>query len=100
MSLEQNNDLRPLPSYMDIPANHQLVPYYPRQNQVIPYTPKPSRLLSHSSEPGTKRYALLLPPFYPDNEIQPELPESAYDSSRRLVTPKMNQVGLLIDIYA
>ncbi len=100
MSLEQNSDLMPLSAYRDTPARNQLVPCSPGQNQVIPYTPKPSRLLSLSSEPGTKRYALFLPPFYPDNEIQPEVPESSYNFSRRLEIPKMNQVGLLIDFYA
>jgi hypothetical protein len=85
---------------MDIPANNQLVPYYPGQNQIIPYTPKSSRTLSLSGDPASRQYALLLPPLFTRNETQPDLPESAYNSSRRLVTPKLNQVGLLIDIYA
>ena len=100
MSVEPNSNLRPLPAYRDIPAGNQLVPYRPGQNQVIPYTPKSSRMLSLSSEPGTGRFALLLPPLYPDNENQLAMAESAYNSSRRLVAPKMNQVGLLINIYA
>jgi len=100
LSIEPNTDLMPLSAGRDIPAGNQLVPCSPGQNQVIPYTPKPSRTLSFSSEPGTKRYVLLLPPYYSENEIQPEVPESAYNSSRRLVIPKMNQVGLLIDFYA
>jgi len=100
LSLEQNSDLRPLPSYRDIPAGNQLVPYYPGQNQVVPYTPKSSRMLSLSGEPESRRFALLLPPLYPDNENQLDIAESAYNSSRRLVAPKMNQVGLLINIYA
>jgi hypothetical protein len=83
-----------------MPAGNQLVPYYPGQNQVIPYTPKFSRMLSLSGESGTRRVALLLPPLYPDNENQLDMAESAYNSSRRLVAPKMNQVGLLINIYA
>ena len=100
MSIEQNTDLVPLSAYRGIPAGNQLVPCSPGHNQALPYTPNPSRTLSLSSEPGTKRYALFLPPFYSENEIQPEDPESAYNSSRRLVRPKMNQVGLLIDFYA
>jgi hypothetical protein len=100
LTLEPNSDLVPLSAYRDTPAGNQLVPWYPLQNQVRPYTPKPSRTLSLLNEPGTKRYALFFPPFYSNNQIQPELPESAYNSSRRLETPKMNQVGLLIDIYA
>jgi len=100
VSLEPNSDLRLLPAYRDIPAGNQLVPCYPGQNQVIPYAPKSSRMPSLSGEPGTRRLALLLPPLYPDNENQLDTADSAYNSSRRLVAPKMNQVGLLINIYA
>jgi len=57
-------------------------------------------MLSLSGEPESRRFALLLPPLYPDNENQLDIAESAYNSSRRLVAPKMNQVGLLINIYA
>lgn len=90
----------PVFAYRDNSAGNQLVPCNPGQNQVIPYTPKPSHILSLSGEAGTQRRTRYLPAFYSKNEIQPELPESAYNSSRRLVTPKMNQVGLLINIYA
>ncbi len=100
MSLEQNSDLMPVSAYRDNPAGNQLIPWYPGQNQVMPYMPKPSRIISLSREPGTKRYAPFSPPLYSNNEIQPKLPKSAYNSSRRLVTQKMNQVGLLINIYA
>ena len=100
MSLEQHSELTPVSTYRDNPAGNQLVPWYPGQNQVMPYMPKPSRIISLAREPGTKRYAALSLPFYSNNEIQPELPKPAYNSSRRLVTQKMNQVGLLIDIYA
>jgi len=100
LSLEPNSDLVPLSAYRDTHAANQLVPWSPVQNQVRPYTPKPSRTLSLLNDPGTKRYALFSPPFYSKNEIMPELPESAYNSRRGLETPKMNQVGLLIDIYA
>jgi len=100
LSLEQHSELTPVSTYRDNPAGNQLVPWYPGQNQVMPYMPKPSRIISLSREPGTKRYAPLSPPFYSHNEIQPELPKSAYNSRSRLVTQKMNQVGLLIDIYA
>jgi hypothetical protein len=92
--------LVPLSAYRDTPAGNQLMPWYPVQSQDRPYTPKTSRVISLFNEPGTNRYARFFPPFYPKNQIQPELPESAYNSGRRLETPKMNQVGLLIDIYA
>lgn len=100
MALEQNSDLMPVSAYRDNVVGNQLIPWYPEQNQVITYTSKPSRILSLSSETGTKRHALFLPPSYSNDDIQHELPKSAYNSSRRLVTPKMNQVGLLINIYA
>ncbi len=100
MSLEPNSDLVPLSAYRDTPAGNQLVPWYPVQNRVKLCTPKPSRIVSLLNDPGTKRYGLFFPPFYSSDQIQPELSESAYNSSRRLETPKMNQVGLLIDIYA
>lgn len=100
MSLEQNIDLRPSPAYRDIPAGNQLVPYCPGKNQVIPYTPKSSPMRSLSGEPATRRFAIIPPPLYPDNKNQLGIAESAYNSSRRLVAPKMNQIGLLINIYA
>ena len=100
MALEQNSDLMPVSAYRDNVAGNQLIPWYPEQNQVITYSSKPSQILSLSSETGTKRHALFLPPSYSTDDIQYELPKSAYNSSRRLVTPKMNQVGLLINIYA
>ena len=100
MALEQNSDLMPVVACRADVAGNQLIPWYPEQNQVITYTSKPSRILSLSCKTGTKRHALFLPPSYSNDDIQHELPKSAYNSSRRLVTPKMNQVGLLINIYA
>lgn len=100
MALDQNSDLMPVSVYRDNVAGNQLIPWYPEQNQVITYTSKPSRIVSLSSESGTKRHTLFLPPSYSNDDIQHELPKSAYNSSRRLETPKMNQVGLLINIYA
>lgn len=101
MSLESNSDLVPLSACRGYsPADGQLVPWHPLQNHVRPYTPNPSRSLSLLNEPETKPHARFLAPFYSKNQILSELPESAYNSSRRLETPKMNQVGLLIDIYA
>jgi len=100
LSLEPNSDLVPISAYRDTPAGCHLIPWYPAQNQVRPYTPKPSRILSLLNEPGPKRYALFFPPFDSKNQIQPERPESGYNASRRFAAPKMNQVGLRIDIYA
>jgi len=100
LSFDQNSGTLPVPAYRDQSAANQLVPYVPGQNQVVPYKPKPSRMVSHASESGTKRYALFLPPSFSNTQYQPEITESAYNSNRCMVTPKMSQVGLLIDIYA
>ena len=100
MALEQNTSLMPVSGNRDNVTGNQLIPWYPEQNQVITYASKPSRIPSLSSESGTKRHALFLPPSYTNDDFQHELPKSAYNTSRRLVTPKMTQVGLLINIYA
>ena len=100
MSLESNNDLVPLSAYRDMPADNQPVAWYPVQKRARRYTPSTSHTLSLFNEPGTKRYIPFSPPIYSNREFQPELPESAYNSGRCFETPKMNQVGLLIDIYA
>ena len=100
MSFEPNKNLVPISVYRDTSAGNQLVVRYPAQKPIRPIPPKPSPILTLSNEPGTSRYALYFPPYYSQNITQPELPDSAYNSSRRLETPKMNQVGLLIDIYA
>ena len=100
MSVEQNSGSMPVSVYGDPSAAKHLLVRYPEQSQLIPYTPKPSRMGSLSGEPGTKRYAPFMPSSYSNPQAQPKTPESAYNSSLGLVTPKMNQVGLLIDIYA
>lgn len=100
MSIEPNKELVPISVYREPPAGNQPAAWYPALTPVRPYSAKPSRILSLSNEPATRRYALCCPPFYSRNEIHSELSESAYTSSRRLEAPKMNQVGLLIDIYA
>jgi len=100
LSLEQNNAIRQSTSFMDIPAGNQLVPYYPGQNQIIPFTAGSSRMLTLSKESDSRRYSQWPPPFHSEKTNQPDPFESAYNSSRLLVTSKINQVGLLIDIYA
>jgi hypothetical protein len=100
LTLEQNINLLPVSAYRDNVAGNQLIPWYPEQNQVTTYTSEPSRILSLSSESGIKRHALFLPSSYSNDDFQHELPKSAYNTSCRLVTPKMTQVGLLINIYA
>jgi len=100
LTFDPNRVAMPLPAYRDQSAAKQLVLYNPGQNQVIPYTPKPSRTVSLAGESGTKRYALFLPPSFSTTQIQPATTESTYNSNRCMVALKMDQVGLLIDIYA
>jgi hypothetical protein len=85
---------------MDIPSNKQLVPFYPRQHQLAPYTPKSSRAVKVSGYSVLKEYDRLPPPIFSGYDPQPDPHESAYNSSRQRTTPKINQIGLLIDIYA
>ena len=100
MSSLQNNDLSQLSPYVDISPNSQLVPYSPGQYQVTPHTLQSPQILRFSAEPGSNRYTRLTPPIFTDNKNQDDQSEPAYNSDRILVTPKINQVGLLIDIYA
>lgn len=100
LSLVRNNEINLPASYMDIPTGNHLVPYYPGQNQIVPNTPKATRILPPSDDPASRRYALFPRPFSTRTDNQPDYPEAAYNFSLGLVQPKMNQVGLLIDIYA
>jgi hypothetical protein len=85
---------------MDIPTDSHPVLYDPGQNQIAPNTPKPTRILPSADDPASRRYALFPQPFAAKTDNQPDYPEAAYNCNLRLVKPKMNQVGLLIDIYA
>ena len=100
MSLERNIEIGLAAVYMEIPGDRQLVPYHPGQNQIVPNTPKPKRLLpyfDYSMSGHTPR-----PPQHlsTQKENQEDCPKAAYNSDLRLIRPKMNRVGLLIDIYA
>jgi len=85
---------------MDIPSNKQLVPFYPGQYQLAPYTRQSSRAVTVSGNSVLREYDRLPPPIFSGYGHQPDSHESAYNSSRQRVTPKINQIGLLIDIYA
>jgi len=85
---------------MEISSNTQLIPYYPDQRQISPYVADHSDSLAVLLNLGLGQNHLprrpepagtVPPPFF-------QMPE--YDSDRRLKTPKLNHVGLLIDIYA
>ena len=85
---------------MDIPPNKQLVPYYPEHRQVMPGASKTLAAAPASADRSSKRYRLLLLPTFSGDKTRPDHREPAYNSNHRLITPKINQVGLLIDIYA
>ena len=100
MSLEQNNDISLPAAYTGIPAGSQMVPYHPHPGHIIAYTPNSARIRPSSADPALKHGALFPQPYYTKTENLPENAEAAYNSNRHLVMPKMNQIGLLIDIYA
>jgi hypothetical protein len=85
---------------MDIPSNNQLIPYYPDQRQVALHTAKSSYAVPSFADRRLMRYNLLRPTDFSASATLPDLHEPEYNSSRRLKTPKINQLGLLIDIYA
>lgn len=85
---------------MEIPLNRQLVPYYPEQRLVIPGVSKALPAVADSGNHSSKRNSLLLLPVFFGNEYRPDLHEPSYNSNSRLIASKINQVGLLIDIYA
>ena len=79
---------------MDIPANKQLVPYYPEQYQVIPAALKTLPAVPDITDRSSKQCDLMLLPIISGNEKRPGLRESAYDSNRRLKALKTNQKNL------
>jgi hypothetical protein len=85
---------------MDIPSNNQLIPYYPDQRQLTLHTAGISDPVSVFTDRQSMRYTLLRLKDFSGSITPPDLHEPGYNSSRRLKTPKLNQVGLLIDIYA
>jgi hypothetical protein len=85
---------------MDIPSNNQLIPYYPDQRQVAARAEIISGGLPVPADRRLMRYNLLQPADLFAGATSRNPSESEYNSDRRLVTPKINQVGLLIDIYA
>jgi len=86
---------------MDISSYYQLVPYHQGPRHVSAYG-RP-RLTGDSLTDRhftAKRYAMLPPPHPAGHKIQSRNQESIYISSRLIKAHKINQVGLLIDIYA
>jgi hypothetical protein len=85
---------------MAISTNNQLIPYYPDQRQVIHHTAKISGLVPVFADRRLTPYNLPLQPELSDDVTRTDLQEPEYNSNCRLKMPKINQVGLLIDIYA
>jgi len=85
---------------MDIPSNNQLIPYYSDQRQVAPHAEIVPDGLPVPADRRLMRYTLRQPADLFAGATSCNLVESEYNSDRRLITPKINQVGLLIDIYA
>ena len=85
---------------MEISSNSQLVPYYPDQRQILLYKADHSETLAVLLNLGLGQNHLPHRPSFAGIVPPPGFQMPEYDSDRRLKTPKMNQVGLLIDIYA
>jgi len=85
---------------MDISFNNQLVPYNQGPRHVTPYSPRETGSVSAARYSGAKRYALMPPPHSPGFKIEAGDQESIYTSNRQVKAQEINQVGLLIDIYA
>ena len=85
---------------MDISSYYQIVPYYQGPRHVTAYGPGVSGDSPTDRHSTAKRYAMLPPPHPTGYKIQSRNQESIYISSRLIKAHKINQVGLLIDIYA
>jgi hypothetical protein len=85
---------------MDIPSNHQLIPYYPEQHRLERRTDKFADSVPAFANRRLIQDNLLRPTDFSIIITLPELHEPEYNADLRLKTPKIYQVGLLIDIYA
>ena len=85
---------------MEISTERQLVPYYQAPKQLSAHSSQARHTVMADSKPAATPYSLILPPPLSKHSILPDGQGSVYNSSRRLKDPEINQVGLLIDIYA
>ncbi len=85
---------------MDISSNYQLVPYNQGPRQVTAFGHRATGDSPADRYSEAKRYVRLPPPHSPGYKIESRNQESIYISSRQIKAHKINQVGLLIDIYA
>jgi len=85
---------------MNISSNYQLVPCNQGLRHVTAYRHGETGTNLRDRRSAARRYALW-PPAHPRGyKIQSWNQESVYISSRQINAHKINQVGLLIDIYA
>lgn len=85
---------------MEIPSNNQLIPYDPDQRRVASHRWDISDAVAVFADRRLMRYNLLPLTNFSGSVSPPDLHEPEYNSNRRLKTPKLNQIGLQIDIYA
>ena len=100
MSVDRNSYLVPLAAHEKDAANRQLIPYFPSKGRIIPVESHRSGELSPAGDHASKPYALVIPPPAKWAKYSPHSAKSAYNTKRRLVVPKIDRTGLLIDIYA
>jgi hypothetical protein len=85
---------------MEISSDNQLVPYNQGPRQVSPFPSREPRSVPPEGSSAAQRYVLMPPPHSPKFAPQSGGQEPIYTSSRRIKSSEINQVGLLIDIYA
>ena len=100
MSVERNSHLISSAAHERKAANNQLIPYLPSKTRIIPVESHGSEESSPARDHASKPYVLVIPPTAKWAIRTPNPAESAYNTNRRLEVPKMNRIGLLIDIYA
>ena len=84
---------------MEISSNNQLVPYNQGPQLVTPYSPEAPRSVPADGYSAAERYVLTPLPHSPRYAAQSDSQKAIYTSSRRIITPEINQVGLIIDLY-
>ncbi len=85
---------------MDVSSNNQLVPYNQGSQHVTPYSPRETGSVPAGRYSAAERYILMPPSHSPGYKIEAGDQESIYTSHRQIKAQEINQVGLLIDIYA
>ncbi len=100
MSEVQHTQLIPLTAYDGSAANAQPAPYYPGKTRVMRLGSHGSDELSFGRDHPSRPDVIVIPPPSKLAGHKPDPVDSTYNSGRRLEVPKLNRIGLLIDIYA